>query len=857
MVQQMERAQIGNERVIPWWEKSKIYSKLWHGSLFDRMILGGGDEEEQRIQKLRENPLERPQGKRGYLSIERARLLTDSYRNTEGEAAILRKAKGFKHICENIPIPYQAGQLLMGDPVAVIPGTEVEPEFASNWLERDVFVEEVGETMNELDALKVRGTEAWIVNDDDIRTLREYILPYWRNICRESIQLKQFADNFPEVHFEEGHFVGRASYPGVGTALHHTIADYASVLKRGLKTLKEEIQTEMDKIDGADIPSTSEIDRMNVYRAMLISADAIIIYANRCADSAEELAGKETDRKRKTELTEMARICRRVPEYSAQSWWEAIQSWHLLHNAINLCEGGISHSAGRFDQYLYPYLKKDLEAGGITRKRVQELLECLFVKIRQRLYLHEYRLGKRIAAMSTNDKITYGGVDVNGQDVTNELSFMLLEAHCHVHMDDPVLSFRMHKSTPDDILKASLETLRLGTGIPHIINDEAIVPSMMSRGVTLAEARNYADIGCQENVTDPNTSGADTNGRTNAGWFNLVKPIEFALYDGVDKLSDRQAGPKTGDAGDFKSMDEFFDAVKKQLEFAVRVNCIFNNITDWTFVNWHPLPVLDLLHPGPRKAGIDYENGGCKYNWTGAIAVGLGSAADSLAAIEWLVYDKKLVTMNKLLEAMDNDWAGYEDIRHMCRQAPKYGRDDDYADKWATRISSVWMDEYEKHRTSHGGIFVGGLFSMTTYVFIGGETWATPDGRGKGEALSSGIDPCNGVDLEGPTLLHKSAAKLDTWKSTNGIAFNCKFTTAAVSGEAELSRWANLVRTYILLRGQAVQYTVVDNEALKEAQKHPEKYRDLIVRTGGYSALFVELDKETQDTIIARAEHGL
>jgi len=307
----------------------------------------------------------------------------------------------------------------------------------------------------------------------------------------------------------------------------------------------------------------------------------------------------------------------------------------------------------------------------------------------------------------------------------------------------------------------------------------------------------------------------------------------------------------------FRSMDEFFEAVRRQLEFAVRVNCIFNNVMDWTFANWHPLPVLDLLHPGPRKKGIDYENGGCKYNWTGAIAVGLGSAADSLAAIEWLVYDKKLVTMDELLKAMDNNWVGYEEVRGKCQQAPKYGRDDDYADKWATRISNAWMDEYEKHRTAHGGIFVGGLFSMTTYVFIGGETWATPDGRGKGEPLSSGIDPCNAVDLEGPTLLHKSAAKLDTWRSTNGIAFNCKFTTAAVSGEAELSRWANLVRTYILLGGQAVQYTVVDNEALKDAQKHPEKYKDLIVRTGGYSALFIELDKETQDTIIARAEHGV
>jgi len=857
MVQEMREIGIRKEKVVPWWERSRTYSKMWRGSIFDRMILKGDDEEEQRIQRLRERLLERPQRKRGYLSIWRAKLLTESYQQTEGEAAILRKAKGFKHICEHIPIPYQEEQLLMGDSTAVVPGTEVEPEFMANWLERGVYCEEINKIVNELDALPLRGTESWVVSDEDAKTLKEYILPYWREICQEKIVDKQLAENFPEVHFKEGHFVGRASYPVVGFALNHTVADYASVLHKGLKVLKAEIQAEMDKIDGSDVPSNYEFDRLNVYKAMLIAADAIIIYANRCAEVAEEMAVKETDPKTKTELTEMARVCQKVPEYPAESFWEAIQSWQFLHNAIFLCDGGVSHSAGRFDQYMYPYLKNDLETGKITKKRAQALLECLLIKVRQRNYLLEYRGAKRIQAIGSNDKITISGVDSNGKDATNELTYMLLEAHAHCHLDEPVLSLRVHKNTPDDILKAALEVLRLGTGIPHIINDEAIIPSLMSRGVSLTEARNYADIGCQENVTDPNTCGADTNPHSNAGWFNLPKMVEFALYGGVDKLSGKQSGPKTGDPRNFKSMDEFFSAVKKQLEYAVRVNCIYNNVLDWTFANWHPLPVLDLLHPGPRQKGIDYEKGGCKYNWFGAIAVGLGTAADSLAAIEWLVYDKKEVSMAQLLEALDNNWVGYEDIRQKCRRAPKYGNDDDYADKWAVKISNAWMDEYEKHRSAHGGIYVGGLFSMTTYVFIGSETWATPDGRGKGEPLSSAIDPSNATDLEGPTRLHKSAAKLDTWRITNGVLFNCKFTTAAVAGERELSKWADLVRTYILLKGQSVQYTVVDGEALKEAQKHPDEYKDLIVRTGGYSAFFVELDKETQDTIIARTEHQL
>ena len=857
MVKQVEKIEMGEGKVVPWWERSKTYGEMWHGSIFDRMILKADDEEEQRIQRLRDNLIKRPQGKRGYLCIGRAKLLTDSYRQTEGEAAILRKAKGFKHICEHIPIPYQEGQLLIGDPTAMVPGTEVEPEFMANWLDRDVYCEEVGATISEVDALSVRGIDAWVVKDEDAKTLREEIVPYWREICQENLIQKQLQENFPQVNFKEGHFVGRASYPVVGVALCHTVADYSSVLQKGLIGLREEIQAEMDKIDGSDIPSNYEFDRKNVYKAMLIAADAMIIYANRCADLAEEMAGNEADPKRRAEFEEMARVCRKVPEYPAESWWEAVQCWHFLHNAIFLCEGGVSHSAGRFDQYMNPYLKKDLEKGGISKKRAQELLECLFLKIRQRLYLFEYRGAKRVQSMRTNDKVTYGGVDSNGQDATNELSFMLLEAHAHVHMDEPVLSFRMHSNTPDDILKATLEVIRLGTGIPHILNDEAIVPSFMNRGIPLKEARNYADIGCQENATDPNTCGADTNPHSNAGWFNLSKMVEFALYDGVDKLSGKQSGPKSGDPRSFRSMDEFFSTVKKQLEYAVYVNCIYNNVMDWAFANWHPVPVIDLLHPGPRRKGIDYENGGAKYNWFGAIAVGLGTAADSLAAIEWLVYDKNELTMDQLLKALDNNWVGYEDVRQKCQRAPKYGNDDDYADKWAVRISNAWMDEYEKHRSAHGGIFVGGFFSMTSYVFIGSETWATPDGRGKSEPLSDAMSPSTRVDLEGPTRLHKSGAKIDTWRTTNGVAFNCKFTTAAVAGERELNKWADLVRTYILLKGQSVQYTVVSNEALKAAQVHPEEYRDLIVRTGGYSAFFVELDKETQDSIITRTEHAL
>jgi len=814
------------EKVVPYWKRLETYRKMWRGTFIDNLILKGDDEEEQRIQKLRDILLKKPSGKAGIISIWRAKLMTKSYKKTEGDAPVLRKAKAFKYVCQHIPIPYTKYDLLLGHSSANLHGTEIEPEFFSAWLEREIFVKEANKKMTQLEALKFSGSEGfdlgWVVSDEDIKLLKEDILPYWRGKCLEHIVQKHLDENFSVAKFKQGDFAGRVSHPLIGHGLSHTIVDYSSVLKKGLKGLKEEIQREMEKIDASDVPSSTELDRVNFYKAMLIAADGIIIYANRCAELAEELAVKETDIKRKAELVEMGRICRKVPKKAAESCWEALQSWHFLHNALYLCDGGTVHCSGRFDQYMYPYLKNDLESGKITKKFAQALLEHLFLKIGQGRYLRV-----KIPATSKQDKIVISGVDSDGHDATNEISFMVLEAIAHTHLEDPIVSVRVHKDTPDNLLRATLEVLRGSGGLPMIVNDEAIIPSLMGRGVSLIDARNYADMGCQECATDPNITGADTKNRGNAGYFNLVKPIELALYNDVNKMTGEEGGVKTGDPRNFKSMKEFFAAVKEQIEHAVYINCIVNNLIVWTFVNSHPVPVINLLTPGPMKKGMDIMSGACKYNWYGAIGVGLGTAADTLAAIEWLVYDKKEATFDELLKALDNNWVGYEDIREKCRKAPKYGKDDDYADKWAVKISKVWMDAYEKHRAAHGGVFVGGFFSMTNYVPMGAETWATPDGRKKGDPLSSAIDPSNGVELEGPTKLHKSAAKIDSWRTTNGLLFNCKLPTSAVADERKLAKWADLVRTFILLRGQSVQYTVVDEESLKAAQKDPDKYRDI------------------------------
>ncbi|MBM3302208.1 MAG: pyruvate formate lyase family protein, partial [Deltaproteobacteria bacterium] len=399
---------------------------------------------------------------------------------------------------------------------------------------------------------------------------------------------------------------------------------------------------------------------MNQYKAMIMVADGLIGYADRCAIKAEELAVEERNPDRAEELKEMARICRRVPAEPAESWWEALQSLHFLRMATGLAEGGNSHSVGRFDQYMYPFLRRDLERGTLSLKRAQELLECFFVKWNETQTAPAYETSY---AVGNNDKLTIGGVDARGKDCINPLSYMVLEAHAHVHLNDPNVSVRLHRNTPDEFLKRVLEVIRLGGGLPILISDEAIIPSLMANGVPLAEARNYADLGCQENVTDPNMSrGVDTHGHTNAGWFNLVKPVELALFNGLNPMNGVQVGPRTGDPRAFQTMTEFTEAVRRQYEYAVETNVVLNNVIEYTFARYYPCVFHNLMHPGPRRSGITINAGGCRYNWTGALAVGTANVGDIMAAIDYLIYRNQETTWDELLEALQNDWEGYEDL---------------------------------------------------------------------------------------------------------------------------------------------------------------------------------------------------
>jgi formate C-acetyltransferase len=782
--------------------------------------------------------------------------MTESYRLTEGEPEPIRRAKSFLHITSHIPISFTPEQLLVGSPASHPSSTEVDPEFMTSWLESEVELD--GRRMSELQAIPLRGNVAFDLDEEDKRELQQDILPYWRKRCIGHFVLNELALHYHDA-WEYNQYSG-VYLRSIATGLNHTIQDYRAVLAKGLLGLQCEIKERAAELHAAYPNGQDLFARRHIYEAMLLCADAMMMYARRCGEHARDLAVAESDPDRAAELREIARICAKVPAQPAESWHEALQSYRLLHLCTCLFESGLSHSAGRFDQYMLPWLERDLAKGVIDLKRAQELLECFFVAWNERQAIRPLLAARALAGDRTNDKLTIGGVDWRGRDATTRLTTMCLEAHAHVHLKEPNLSIRLHKGTPEELLIRALEVIRLGSGLPQIINDEAIIPSLVANcGVSLVDARDYGDIGCQENATDPNMGrDADAHGMTNIGWFNLSKIIELALWNGVNRMTGRQVGPATGDPRSFTAMDQFMTAVEQQMEYGTRMNVALNNVMEFCYTHYLPMMCHDLMHPGPRRSGIDINAGGCKYNWAGVFGVGLASAADSLAVIDSLIFKTRQLTWDRLLAALESNWEGCEDVRKKCLSAPKYGADDDYADGWARRLLDLFFDAYSRLRTTRGGPTVCGLVSMGFYMPLGATTWASPDGRRAGEPISDSVAPSHFAPALGPTATHRSVTKaIDSLRTPNGITFNQKMSEATLLTPREISKWGDLVRTFIEAGGQSVQYSVVNREALVDAQVHPERYQDLIVRVGGYSARFVDLSKEVQDTIIARAEQEL
>ncbi|MDL2249903.1 glycyl radical protein [Lachnospiraceae bacterium OttesenSCG-928-J05] len=808
----------------------------------------------------------------------RAVLITESYQQTENEPMIIRRAKAYQHILENIPITIRDLELIVGSTTLAPRGCQTYPEFSYEWLEA------------EFDTVETRSADPFYISDKTKKLLHE-ANGYWKGKTTSELATA-YMEKETLLAIEHNIFTpGNYFYNGIG----HVTVKYDEVLAIGFKGIKEKAEAELARIHVGD---GNYQTKSRFLEAVIISCEATIEYGKRYGRLAIDLARECNDPERKKELLAIAANCANVPENGARSFWEACQSFWFVQQLLQLESSGHSISPGRFDQYMYPYYKQDLESGAITREFAQELIDCIFVKLNDLNKCRDAASAEGFAGYSLFQNMIVGGQNEEGLDVTNDLSIMAIQASKHVYLPQPSLSVRVWNGSPHDFLVKAAELTRTGIGLPAYYNDEVIIPSLESRGLTLEEARDYNIIGCVE----PQKAGK-TDGWHDAAFFNMCRPLELVFSNGVDKGV--QLGPKTGNVEEFKTFEEFYDAYKAQMNYMIELLVNADNAIDVAHAERVPLPFLSSMIDDCIGRGKSVQEGGAIYNFTGPQGFGIANMADSLYVIKTLVFEEKKLTLSELRRVLKMNYgkglapedvadtvaqvatqmagegvavtdreiasiikevvaasespsvkAEGERILALIEEVPKFGNDIDEVDYFARDVAYTYTRPLLNYHNPRGGIFQAGLYPVSANVPLGAQTGATPDGRLAHTPVADGVSPAAGADTNGPTAAANSVAKLDHFIASNGTLFNQKFHPSALSGEAGLDNFVGLIRSYFDQKGSHMQFNVVDRETLIAAQKDPSKYKHLVVRVAGYSALFTTLSKSLQDDIIKRTEQS-
>ncbi|MBI9108820.1 MAG: glycyl radical protein [Spirochaetales bacterium] len=766
------------------------------------------------------------------ICIERARLITESYRETETEPMIIRRAKALANVLEKMTIFIQKDQLIAGVQASKLRSAPLFPETEANYLEK------------EIDLFEKREQDRLIIPPNIRIELLDEVLPYWKGKCLDEIALASMPEKTREIAMldEQIFSVGIHLSGSIG----HIIADYDRVIAKGYLEIRSEAEDYLRNLNLSDPDNTS---KLHFYKSIIIICDAIIRWGKRYSVLARELAASEPDARWKAELEIMADICERVPALPARNFREAVQAFWFSHLLCFIEQNGLAVSVGRFDQFMFPYYRQSIAEDEITKDEAQELLECLWIKFTEIMRAYDFEGAKYYAGFSISENLVLGGVDSQGRDATNELSFMCLDAESHTSLSQPNLSVRVHNNMPEDFFRKAVRIAATGRTKPEFFNDTVAIQSLLSLGVPLKEARDYSISGCVEAVPP------HTNGMTNASMSNIAKALELALNNGVCRLSGKQIGPKTGDPKSFTCMEDLLYAFKTQVASYVKEMVTALQFIEKAHAQYYPLPYFSLLLDDCLELGLDFTQGGARYNYTGPQAVGLSDVADSLAAISKFVFDEKSVSMDFLLNALDNDFEGAEELRQqLVNKAPKYGNDDDYVDELASKVVLIYCEEVQQYKNTRGGVYRPGVYSVSANVPLGLHVGALPNGRKSRAALGDGVGPVQACDIMGPTAVTRSVAKLNHELVTNGTLLNQKFSRDLMSTEEGKQGLGNLIRSYFDLGGWHIQFNVVDAEVLRDAQKKPQDHKDLIIRVAGYSAFFVELDSKVQDDIINRTE---
>ncbi|MHA1690240.1 MAG: trans-4-hydroxy-L-proline dehydratase [Candidatus Heimdallarchaeaceae archaeon] len=783
----------------------------------------------ERVNKLREQSL----NSKPSLSLERAILLTDFYKSgvVEKVSTPVARALAFKYILENKELCINDGELIVGERGPEPVATPTYPEICTH-------------TLEDLEVLNSRSKISFSVDEQTRKLTEDLILPFWLS---RSIRNKIFAnvDNGWKNAYEAGVFTEFMEQRAPG----HTVAG-RKIFSKGMLDFIREIKDSLNLIDFYNDPEA--LSKKEELNAMLISANAIISYANRYSEYAIELAEQEQNTQRKEELLKIATVCMNVPLNAPKNMWEALQHYWFIHlGVITELNTWDSFNPGRLDQNVYQFYKKDLEQGILTEEDIIELLQCFWIKFNNQPA--PPKVGVTAEESNTYTDfclINLGGVKEDGSNAVNELSYILLDVIEEMRILQPSSMVQISSKTPDKFLDRALKIVKTGFGQPSIFNTDAIIQEMLNQGKSLIDARNGGASGCVE------TGAFGKEAYILTGYFNLMKVLEITLNNGLDPLTGKSIGIETGDPENYTDFDDLFNAFTRQLIHFVNIKIKGNNIIEQLWAQNLPSPFMSILIDDCIKNCRDYNNGGARYNTSYIQGVGLGSITDSLTSIKYNVFDKKTISMRELLDNMDENYENNEELRwKLLRETPKYGNDDDYADEIMRRVFENYYSAVNGRPNTKGGCHRINLLPTTVHIYFGSVLKATPDGRKEFQPLSEGVSPVQGMDTKGPTGVIKSASKIDHLR-TGGTLLNQKFTPTFLEDETSLKKLLHLIRAYFKMDGHHIQFNVVSAETLRKAQKNPEEYRTLIVRVAGYSDYFVNLGEKLQNEIIERTEHS-
>jgi formate C-acetyltransferase len=778
----------------------------------------------ERIARLREESfVTKPS-----ISIERALLVTDFYRENEGRYSTpVLRAMNFKNLCERKTIYIGPLDLIVGE-------RGPRPKAVST------FPELTCHSVEDLKTLNSRPMTSYSVSEEDIRAYEERVIPYWRGRSMRDRAFERMPKEWLDL-YEAGCFTEFMEQRAPG----HTALG-GNIYRMGLEDFKERIRAAREAIDWLNDPEALAKDEE--LKAMDIACDGAIIFARRHAEEAERMAASEADPKRREELLKIAQVCRWVPAKAPRDFWEALQMYWFCHlGTITELNGWDAMSPGHLDQHLEPFYEKGLADGTLDREFAKELLSCFWIKVNNTPA--PPKVGVTAQESGTyNDftQINLGGVRRDGSDGTSEVSYLILEVLDELQLLQPQVSVHISQRTPERFLRAAAKVIRRGSGYPSVFNSDLVVQQQVRMGKTVEDAREGGTSGCIE------TGCFGREAYILHGYLNVPKILEITLHDGVDPLTGKRIGISTGSLEDFETFDQLYQAFERQLRYVVDVKVRVDNFLSAMFARYAPAPFLSVLIEGCIEKGRDYYDGGPKYNTDYIQCCGIGTVTDSLSAIRKHVYDEGRFTLRELVEACDANWMGYEEMRqYVWNRTPFFGNDDDRADGIMRRVYQSLVDAIEGKRSPKGETYHINMLSTTCHVYFGKKLGATPNGRFAHAPESDGTSPSHGADRNGPTAVIKSLSKMDQVKS-GGTLLNQRFLPSVLAGDEGLEKLCGLIRTYFRLGGHHVQFNVVDTKTLRDAQENPEAYRGLLVRVAGYSDYFVDLDRYHQEEIIAR-----